>query len=414
MLEWTRVHTHKQGKLMNIPKSEQNKRDLGQYMTPTSLALQMVDKFETPIQQLRVLDPACGDGNLLLAVADRMINAGIENIHKRLVGVELDEKLLEKTRCSLSAKLDCDPISINLINANFLEIFDGSLNQFQYPVKINAIISNPPYGGQREYLFFRNCVQYSKRGTELVFLMPLAFIDRISGVDVTVIKGRPMGVTTGHVIVYHRSGRPYNLRSVMGLQANSRDFEVLTGLKLYQVGEGHPPQTEEIVQKKPYSSTQKRQGWIPCLRTGDVKPHNVRIGRLYVKYGRHLAHPKDFSRFTGPRVIVRRVLMWSTRNLGAVYRDDTLLCAGDMLIVRHKKNDTELLKGLEVYLNSREAALIIYRNRPSVLHRESYPKISAKDLNLLFEEGLPSDQELRGLGKSFRMKTRNNWDKHAN
>jgi hypothetical protein len=54
-----------------------------------------------------------------------------------------------------------------------------------------------------------------------------------------------------------------------------------------------------------------------------------------------------------------------------------------VLVVRHKGDDSELLKGLCGFLNSPDAAAFILKRRPSVKHRMSYPKISAKDLNAL-------------------------------
>jgi hypothetical protein len=94
---------------------------------------------------------------------------------------------------------------------------------------------------------------------------------------------------------------------------------------------------------------------------------------------------------------VRRVPIWEKRQLGAAYTSGDQVCAGDVLVVRHRWDDEQLLRGLEVWLNSSVAAESVLQHRPSLRHRDSFPKIAAKDLNRLFDAELPSDEELRVL-----------------
>jgi hypothetical protein len=47
-------------------------KDLGQYMTPLSVAREMARQFQDAVTDCRVIDPACGDGNLLIAVVERL------------------------------------------------------------------------------------------------------------------------------------------------------------------------------------------------------------------------------------------------------------------------------------------------------------------------------------------------------
>ncbi|MCI0527147.1 MAG: hypothetical protein L0Y56_06860, partial [Nitrospira sp.] len=238
--------------------------------------------------------------------------------------------------------------------------------------------------------------------------VPLAFLDRVTGVTGVPLNGRPMGVTTGHAIIYHVNGHPYYINQVKGLQANCRSFTVLSGVKLYELGAGIPPQTKKIIKARPFSSEMHHPGWLPCLRTGDIQPFSIAVGRLWVNYGPHLAHPKDLERFTGPRLFVRRVPIWATRQLGAAYIEQQALCAGDVLVIRQDNNNRELLQGLCVFLNSSRAGEVILNNRPSVRYRISYPKISAKDLNLLLELYAPNDDDLRALvQKGFQQQVTN-------
>jgi hypothetical protein len=264
---------------------------------------------------------------------------------------------------------------------------------------VNVIIGNPPYGKDLEVRFFEQCDDYF-RDSQLIFLMPMSFADRAVHIDYEILKGRPLGVTTGHVIVDHICGSKYEIRKKMIKLTSVSNFEVLTGVKLYAKGEGTPPQSPEVVKEKPFSSSEKINGWLPCLRTGDIQKNSYSTGRLYVNYGKHLAHPKTIDRFTGPKIFIRRVPIWSCKTLGAAYSDETCLCAGDVLVIKHKSDDERLLKGLCNYLNSPRAAEKIIELRPTVGHRDSFPKISAKDLVLLLKESIPSELELISMSKN--------------
>lgn len=374
-------------------------RTMGQYMTPQAIAEQMCGQIQRPVGEWKVLDPACGDGNLLLAAIEIMRQAGAADIPDRITGIDIDAGMVSSARIRIAQELGCSTADVRIFQGDFLGMLRRTL--FSEPKitaqDFNVIIANPPYGQLREYRFFEECDQFSSAGTEIVFLVPLAFLDRVTGIDFVPLPGRPLGVTTGHAIVHHVSGQPYRFRRVMGARANARSFTVLTGVKLYALGAGTPPQSKEVVESKPYSSTTPRTGWLPCLRTGDIHPFSATIGRLWVDYGPHLAHPKDIDRFVGPRIFVRRVPIWQTRQLGAAYIEDPALCAGDVLIIRHVRADRELLKGLCVYLNSPEAAETILRERPSLRYRTSFPKISAKDLNVLIDEAVPNSEALYAL-----------------
>lgn len=389
----------KKSKAETIERIATVQHTLGQYMTPQLIAEKMFEQLNTPISDCNILDPACGDGNLLLAAADLMIKMGLTNISSRLIGIDIDPIMVNKTKKRLSKLLDCSENSLNIFCDDFLKItnegklFSSSLKNLRF----NVVVSNPPYGNLREYKFFEKTNNIAQEGTELVFLMPLAFLDRVSGVKSIPLNGRPMGVTTGHAIIHHISGKQFVIQKVKGQQTNSSTFKVLSGIKLYAIGSGEPPQTAEILATKPYSSEIQHSGWLPCLRTGDIQPFSASVGRMWVNYGKHLAHPKDIQRFTGAKVFVRRVPIWSNKQLGAVYSEELILCAGDVLVIKQQYDDKQLLKGLCVYLNSPDTAKVILDQRPSLKYRISFPKISAKDINALIENNVPDETSLRKL-----------------
>jgi predicted RNA methylase len=377
---------------------------LGQFMTPLEVAHQMCAHVKKPAVDWVVLDPSCGDGNLLIAAAEKMLAAGVKDVVKRLIGFDIDSEMASKCRQRLALLIGCKPEDMLVFNADFLRFTqtDGlDPVSMDYPLLPNVVLANPPYGDGREYEFFEHIHYFTEPGTEIVFLVPLSFIDRVHDIGFVPLRGRPLGVTTGHAIIWHTTGNPYQLRPVKSNQSNSSAFQVLSGVKLYEVGAGNPPQTSQIVASKPFSSEVAVDGWLPCLRTGDIQPFMLQVGRLWVNYNDHLAHPKNLSRFTGPKLFIRRVPAWATRTLAAVYCEELVLCAGDVLVIKHEADDINLLKGLCVFLNSTKAANYIFDKRPSVKHRMSFPKISAKDLNTLLEHACPSLEELLNLAESY-------------
>ena len=321
---------------------------------------------------MRILDPAAGRGELLAAARLRASELGVAP--QAISGIEIDPTLAAE----LSSRLGP---AVETRVADFMGIDLGTLNP-------TLVIANPPYGGNRELHFFVKCDREARPGTLLVFLMPISFVDRVPDVTAHVVEGRPLGVTTGHAIVVHRAGEPFSIRPVKGRTTSGPDpeFEVLTGLKVYERGAGTPPQTPELIALRPFTSSKPVEGWLPCLRTGDLDAEGVKPARLWVHYGAHLASPKDLERFSGPRLVLRRMPLWGERRLCAHFLERTELCAGDLLVVKHESDSKSRLLQLADWLRSDHATELIHAHRPSVKHRDSYPKVSAKDINWLIAQ----------------------------
>jgi len=388
---------------MNKRKTKQHQ--LGQYMTTDDVAKEMCKLFLTAKDKWVVFDPSCGDGALLEAAAKCLLDFGVPIDRIELLGFDIDDEMIERAKARFKNAFEKVIKKLDLRQCNTLHVLNGDVflqDERKLLENVNIVIGNPPYGKGMEVKFFDACDSFFSRKAELVFLLPMSFADAIHGINYHMLKGRPLGVTTGHVIVHHNCGNIYTKKSQKEALTEVQGFSVLTGVKLYERGAGSPPQDDEIMRTKPYSSDVENPQWIPCLRTGDVQKFGYTKTRLWVKYGDHLAHPKELSRFVGPRIFVRRVPIWACKSLGAAYIEETALCAGDVLVVRHMNDDVQHLKGLCVFLNSPEAAEFIISNRPSVGYRDSFPKISAKDLVRLLCARIPSDIDLKRLSEDFK------------
>src|SRR5689334_485213 len=94
-------------------------------MTPIGIAREMCMRIRRPPSEWIVLDPACGDGNLLLAAAETMVAAGVENSHKRLIGVDVDPVMVQQARLRLSEALHCHAEDVRILCADFCTASDN-------------------------------------------------------------------------------------------------------------------------------------------------------------------------------------------------------------------------------------------------------------------------------------------------
>lgn len=86
-------------------------------------------------------------------------------------------------------------------------------------------------------------------------------------------------------------------------------IEYKSGCKPYEVGKGFPPQTEEIVSQKPFTSGNQEQiDWKKLIRGNDVQRYFVKIKKPeWIKYGKWLAAPRDPKIFEGDRILVQAI-----------------------------------------------------------------------------------------------------------
>jgi len=123
------------------------------------------------------------------------------------------------------------------------------------------------------------------------------------------------------------------------------------GIKPYQVGKGIPPQTKEVVSKRPYDST-KRLGvaYRPYLRGADIGRYVIApLETRYLKYGPWLAEPRPAANFDAP---VKIVMRQTGDSLVATIDTDRYLCLNNMhvLVPQKPKPAPAYLLGL---INSR-------------------------------------------------------------
>ena len=126
-------------------------KNSGATFTPPLLADFLADKLISHLemsenQQISILDPACGEGELLLSIANKVKSLGKGYFQIR--GYDTNADYLAVTKSSLS---EINRISINLVQQDFLEsegvVIEKSdlFHQSKQPDLSDIIIANPPY-----------------------------------------------------------------------------------------------------------------------------------------------------------------------------------------------------------------------------------------------------------------------------
>jgi adenine-specific DNA-methyltransferase len=110
----------------------------GRHYTPPELAGFLARRGAAYIpagKRIRILDPACGDGELLLSAARAAARRGHEVIE--LAGLDLDPAAIGLAR----GRLACLPVPVSLAVRDFIRVPDEG----PPPGQFDLIITNPPY-----------------------------------------------------------------------------------------------------------------------------------------------------------------------------------------------------------------------------------------------------------------------------
>jgi len=157
-------------------------------------------------------------------------------------------------------------------------------------------------------------------------------------------------------------------------------FSLKFGMKPYQVGKGNPSQTKTIVDMKKFNSLSKIDNeYEPLLSAKDVKRYRLSWEGEWIKYGKHLAEPRNAELFKGPRILIRRIV--SGDRLDGTYTNESYICNTDIITLQYKETSFSLnmLYFLGILLSKPCARYLKSYNVN--LDRATFPKINTKTLS---------------------------------
>jgi len=112
-----------------------------------------------------------------------------------------------------------------------------------------------------------------------------------------------------HKIDYRNTDEDRHLLSKV-LQRNVLLGELVTvkaGVKLYEKGKGQPPQTKEMIEKRPYTTNlEQPDGWRILYRGKHVNRYKLEKINEFVNYGPWLAAQRTPDLFESPTILMRR------------------------------------------------------------------------------------------------------------
>jgi len=88
----------------------------------------------------------------------------------------------------------------------------------------------------------------------------------------------------------------------------SEFFQVMGGIKEYQIGKGKPQQTKEMKEGNVFNSKEKtNETFIPEIRGKHLMRYGIDWENEYVSYGPWLAEPRDKKYFLGEKILIRQI-----------------------------------------------------------------------------------------------------------
>ena len=184
------------------------------------------------------------------------------------------------------------------------------------------------------------------------------------------------------VVLSENENLMVSFQNQMELKASKALGDYMTakfGMKPYQVSKGHPPQSRETLDAKTFDAkTQVDETYCRLLRARNVKRYALKWETDWIKYGEHLAEPRDISLFSGERILIQRIVSGS--RLDGTFTGDTYICNTDVITLKSKDvPDSPNLKYLAGILMSSLCAHYV-KSRNINLDRAAFPKINTNTL----------------------------------
>jgi type I restriction-modification system DNA methylase subunit len=154
--------------------------------------------------------------------------------------------------------------------------------------------------------------------------------------------------------------------------------EIFYGIKAYQVGKGKPPQTEDILEKKPFTSFRKEdKAFLPFFDGKHVGRYELLWdNNNWLKYGPWLAEPRQPQKYEGEKILIRKIV---GKTLIATYVPDTSYCNTLLFVLKIKSDINVSYYYLLGILNSKFIGWF-FRKKFQISADDTFPQIMIRDI----------------------------------
>jgi hypothetical protein len=154
--------------------------------------------------------------------------------------------------------------------------------------------------------------------------------------------------------------------------------EIFYGIKAYQVGKGKPPQTEDILERKPFTSFKKEdKTFLPFFDGKHVGRYELLWQKNnWLKYGPWLAEPRQPQKYEGEKILIRKIV---GQTLIATYIPETSYCNTLLFVLKIKRDVSLGYHCLLGILNSRFIGWY-FRKKFQISADDTFPQIMIRDI----------------------------------
>lgn len=202
---------------------------------------------------------------------------------------------------------------------------------------------------------------------------------------------RPESIRTVETALWHQTGT-FNVQSnegettlleriSTGRQTIGTIADLFSGIKVYEVGKGKPPQTVQIRDSKPFTAVKRPDSnFLPFYDGKHIGRYELTWKQNnWIHYGPWLAAPRKPENFIGEKILIRKIV---ADTLIATYIQETSYCNTLLHVLKIKEAYNLSYKFLLGVLNSRFIGWY-FRKKFQISPDDTFPQIMISDIQQL-------------------------------
>lgn len=155
--------------------------------------------------------------------------------------------------------------------------------------------------------------------------------------------------------------------------------DVFSGIKVYEVGKGNPPQTSEILNSKPFTAkVRKNESWLPLFDGKHIGFYELLWQEdNWIDYGEWLAAPREKQNFDSEKILIRKI---TGSRIIAHYIPYTSYC--NTLLFVLKIRPEQALVNYKTLLGILNSGFLgwYFRKKFQINKEDTFPQIMIRDI----------------------------------